>query len=216
MSSSSNVRRPWPPAGPATTGAHIVSVGYLALRACRKRAGCKPPARFEPWYRFFPWEDWRDERPAIIDADHPALTRWAAQRRRRAARALPRATRAAILRGRRRALGRGAGARPPRAPLRGRAWSRRHGATAALRHWRARRFRRSARPCDLITAAFSRPPSRGCARNSSTAPVVFELMPREFTLTELQHTVEAILAGTCTSKISAASWKPKPWSNRPG
>ena len=24
-------------------------------------------AGFEPWYRFFPWEDWRDGRPEILD-----------------------------------------------------------------------------------------------------------------------------------------------------
>ena len=46
-------------------------------------------------------------------------------------------------------------------------------------------------------------------------PVVFELLPPEFTLTELQRTVEAISGGICTNRISAVWWKPAPWSNRP-
>src|SRR6266446_10349362 len=37
-------------------------------------------ATFEPWYRFFPWEDWREARPGIIERDiFPELTRWAGQ-----------------------------------------------------------------------------------------------------------------------------------------
>ena len=35
-------------------------------------------ADFEPWYRFFPWEDWRDGRPAILDQTIvPLLEQWA-------------------------------------------------------------------------------------------------------------------------------------------
>ena len=56
-------------ARPGDIGPHMVSVGYLALtrvpenRAALRAAG----AGFEPWYRFFPWEDWRERRPAILD-----------------------------------------------------------------------------------------------------------------------------------------------------
>ena len=60
---------------------HVVSIGYLALThmpenlSALKAAG----AGFEPWYRFFPWEDWREGRPAIIDeAILPPLKEWAA------------------------------------------------------------------------------------------------------------------------------------------
>src|ERR1700741_4722266 len=54
--------------------AHMVSVGYLALtrrpdNATLRQAG----ADFEPWYRFFPWEDWRQQRPAILDTIMPLL-----------------------------------------------------------------------------------------------------------------------------------------------
>ena len=68
---------------PGDTGAHVVSIGYLALtRAADNAARCAPGATFEPWYRFFPWEDWREARPAIIERDIlPALTEWAEQTR---------------------------------------------------------------------------------------------------------------------------------------
>src|SRR6266849_8912758 len=51
------------------TGAHVVSIGYLALtRMPENLAALRATgAGFEPWYRFFPWEDWRDKRPEILD-----------------------------------------------------------------------------------------------------------------------------------------------------
>ena len=50
-------------AGPADE-AHMVSVGYLALTRMPETAAVlkKAGAGFEPWYRFFPWEDWREKR----------------------------------------------------------------------------------------------------------------------------------------------------------
>src|SRR5437879_3428431 len=48
------------------TGPHIVSVGYLALTRRGEEVSTLHAAGFEPWYRFFPWEDWRDGRPAIL------------------------------------------------------------------------------------------------------------------------------------------------------
>src|SRR3954453_24042435 len=50
---------------PDDRGPHIVSVGYLAVIRVTEREGVLHSARFEPWYRFFPWEDWREGRPAI-------------------------------------------------------------------------------------------------------------------------------------------------------
>ncbi len=48
---------------------HVVSVGYLALtRFGDAEAPTAPGAGFREWYRFFPWEDWRQGRPALIDA----------------------------------------------------------------------------------------------------------------------------------------------------
>lgn len=47
-------------------GARVVSVGYLALtRQARELKA--PDTRWSDWYRYFPWEDWRDAKPAIID-----------------------------------------------------------------------------------------------------------------------------------------------------
>ena len=64
------------------TGAHVASIGYLALTRAADNAAPAPGATFEPWYRFFPWEDWRESRPGIIERDIlPELTNWAAQSR---------------------------------------------------------------------------------------------------------------------------------------
>ena len=51
-------------AGPADV-AHTVSIGYLALTRMPESAAALKTggAGFEPWYRFFPWEDWRGSRP---------------------------------------------------------------------------------------------------------------------------------------------------------
>src|SRR6476646_10086723 len=63
-------------AGPADV-AHMVSVGYLALTRIPSLAALKASgAGFEPWYRFFPWEDWRRKRPAILDDIIPLLDQW--------------------------------------------------------------------------------------------------------------------------------------------
>lgn len=44
----------------------MVSVGYLALT--RQAQELKAPdTRWSDWYRYFPWEDWRDAKPSIID-----------------------------------------------------------------------------------------------------------------------------------------------------
>ena len=53
---------------------------YLALTRVTEGAVPAQGATFEPWYRFFPWEDWRQARPEIIARDIvPALSRWAGQ-----------------------------------------------------------------------------------------------------------------------------------------
>ena len=75
------------------TDVHVASIGYLALtRAIDTGAARAPGASFEPWYRFFPGEDWRQDPPEIIACDIlPELTRWAAQGEApETARALPR------------------------------------------------------------------------------------------------------------------------------
>lgn len=66
-------------ARPGDTGPHVVSIGYLALTRMPENAAAlrDAGAGFEPWYRFFPWEDWRGGRPAILDSTIlPLLQDW--------------------------------------------------------------------------------------------------------------------------------------------
>jgi hypothetical protein len=65
---------------PGDRGPHAVSVGYLALTRMPDSAPAlrSSGAGFKPWYRFFPWEDWRAGRPDILDRTIlPALDAWA-------------------------------------------------------------------------------------------------------------------------------------------
>ena len=54
-------------------GPRVVSVGYLALtRQCSEHPA--PDAQWRDWYRYFPWEDRRGQKPAVIaDVIAPAL-----------------------------------------------------------------------------------------------------------------------------------------------
>ncbi|HYC04203.1 MAG TPA: hypothetical protein VED40_12965 [Azospirillaceae bacterium] len=59
-------------------GPRVVSVGYLALTREAPLSGTGQ-AEWRDWYGYFPWEDWREGRPALINAViRPALERWAA------------------------------------------------------------------------------------------------------------------------------------------
>jgi hypothetical protein len=58
-------------------GARVISVGYLALAPAALETHA-PDTAWSNWTRFFPWEDWRAGRPAVIDAViAPALDAWA-------------------------------------------------------------------------------------------------------------------------------------------
>jgi hypothetical protein len=180
-------------ASESDTGPHVVSVGYLALTRASDASAIKVRARFEPWYKFFPWEDWRDGRPKILDAAIlPALNAWAKT-------AKP-----------------AAGAEfAPRERIRltfgtdGMTWdeervleryellysagliaeAKRDGREAALARGKTEPL---GEPMQfdhrrILATAISRLRAKLKYR-----PVVFELMPDDFTLTELQRTVEAI------------------------
>src|SRR5689334_2781558 len=176
------------------TGGHVASIGYLALTRATEGSQHAPGAHFEPWYRYFPWEDWRSERPAMIERDIlPELTRWAAKPADyEATRALARNDRVKLFFG-----------------CDGAQWdeervldryellyeaglveeARRDGRTAALA--------RKALPSLGVAMRFDhrRILATAIARLRAKLkyrPVVFELLPAEFTLTELQHTVEAV------------------------
>jgi hypothetical protein len=162
-------------------------VGISQNAAALRAAG----AGFEPWYRFFPWEDWRAGRPDILDTIVPLLEQWA-----KTAKDDP--------------------AHPP-----GRRERVRHSFGAGGSPWdeekvldryellyeaglveEARRDGRET-PARGKAAALGESMRFDHRRILATAiarlraklkyrPVVFELMRSEFTLTELQRTVEAI------------------------
>lgn len=180
---------------PGDTEVHVASIGYLALTRAADNNGARVAgASFEPWYRFFPWEDWREHPPEIIQRHIlPELTKWAAQGDApEAARALPRKDRVRLYFGtgsthwdEERVLDRyellyEAGLVEE---------ARRDGRPAALQ--------RSSLPPLGVSMRFDhrRILATAIARLRAKLkyrPVVFELLPGEFTLTELQRTVEAI------------------------
>ena len=177
------------------TGPHMISVGYLALTRMSGKAAAAlhaAGAGFEPWYRFFPWEDWRDKRPDILDAIVPPLEQWARAGRDDPARPL----------GRRERLRHcfGVGGSP---------WDEEKVLDRYELLYEAGLVEEARRDGREAIAARGKIPELGepmrfdHRRILATAiarlraklkyrPVVFELMRPEFTLTELQRTVEAI------------------------
>ena len=180
-------------AGPADV-AHMVSVGYLALtrRAQNASVLTRAGADFEAWYRFFPWEDWRQKRPAILDTIIPLLSDWKAPSHGELGRALGWRERLRLCFG-----------------VGGSPWdeekvldryemlyeaglvdeARRDGRAAALARERLPGLGEPMRfdHRRILATAIARLRAKLKYR-----PVVFELMPDVFTLTELQRTVEAI------------------------
>ncbi len=68
--------------------ARVISVGYLALAPDGGRDPGRPTPPGRPGRATFPWEDWREGRPELIDqAIAPALAQWAAQSEARRGRA---------------------------------------------------------------------------------------------------------------------------------
>lgn len=59
-------------------GPRVVSVAYLALvREAEAEAG--EGSRWMDIYQFFPWEDWRDNRPEVIDEIRDQVEKWEAE-----------------------------------------------------------------------------------------------------------------------------------------
>jgi len=64
---------------PDDSSPHVVSIGYLALTRPDPDNDIGP-ARWRSWYDFFPWEDWRNGKPALLsEVLEPKLLEWAAQ-----------------------------------------------------------------------------------------------------------------------------------------
>ncbi|MCB1519634.1 MAG: NAD regulator [Hyphomicrobiaceae bacterium] len=60
-------------------GPHVVSIGYLALTHIDD-GNDHHRGTWRSWYQYFPWEDWRRGRPAVLDDILlPRLSAWAAQ-----------------------------------------------------------------------------------------------------------------------------------------
>ena len=175
---------------------HMVSIGYLALTRSPENVTplAAAGASFEPWYRFFPWEDWREQRPKILDAALlPLLSEWAAREE------TPGPTRALGRRERLR-LCFGEGGAPwdeekilDRYELIYEAGlieeARRDGREAALARTKLPMLGEPMRLDHrrILATAIARLRAKLKYR-----PVVFELMAPAFTLTEIQRTVEAV------------------------
>jgi hypothetical protein len=174
---------------------HVVSVGYLALTDASQIDDAQRGS-WRSWYHFFPWEDWRKGRPQILDAEIlPRLREWAESPAHLTdpARPIARHDRVRMC-----------------FAVNGGAWdeekvldryellyeaglveeARRDGRDAANR-WAPFPRLGSMMRYDhrrILATAIGR--TRGKIKYR---PVIFELMPPEFTLFELQRTVEAIL-----------------------
>ena len=179
-------------------GPRVISVGYLALVREEQPSGAG--AAWRDVYRFFPWEDWRDGKPRVIDGRiAPLLEAWidgaagpAGRERRR--------ERAEIVFG-----------------LGGVAWDGErvldryellYEAGLVAEAWRDREMRGNGEPPSPVEAPdelprLGRPMALDHRRILATAlgrlrgkiryrPVVFELLAPTFTLLQLQRTVEAL------------------------
>ncbi len=167
----------------------VISVAYLAL-AREQRPSGSYRARWRDWYTFFPWEDWRGGQPSVIpDVVEPALATWIDGVRDRARE--ERLERAGIAFG-----------------LRGSTWD----PDRVLERYEllyelglvVESLRDRDRPETTVDSpGLGRPMDMDHRRILATGlgrmrgklryrPVVFELVPRTFTLTRLQRVVEAL------------------------
>jgi hypothetical protein len=179
-------------------GQHTLSVGYLALtRGAEELMG----SHWSPWYAYFPWEDWRKGKPGILTDDiEPRLKAWAERS------PLPDEPVRPLRRAERLRIGFGVGGEWDEEKVLERyellyeaglvAEARLDGRPAASQ-WSELPELGRAMAFDhrrILASAMGR--LRGKLKYR---PVVFELLPPEFTLYDLQKTVEAI-SGTLLHK----------------
>jgi hypothetical protein len=183
---------------PMASGPHAISVGYLALtRVSQQASSGSITSAFQPWYRFFPWEDWRKGRPAIIEATIlPALRQWSADR---AGQNLD-TERRLMPRQQRLTLCFGEGVTPWDEERALERYELLYDAGLIAEAWRDRGETPSSTAMPVLVGEAMRDDHR---RILATAigrlraklkyrPVIFELMADSFTLTALQTTAEAI------------------------
>jgi hypothetical protein len=174
-------------------------VAYLALVREARPAG-SADAEWRNWYRYFPWEDWREGRPALLDPIAAALALWARQAGGEAERRL-RQERVGL------AFGRGFGSSPDAA------WNEELVLERYELLYEAGLVSEAVRDPGRPPVSFDNLAIGGLATGDEMAvdhrrilataigrlrgkikyrPVVFELMPPAFTLLQLQRTVEAL------------------------
>jgi hypothetical protein len=179
-------------AGKKQNDLRVVSIGYLALTHQEKTVSSEK-VFWGDWYRYFPWEDWRQGLPEMIaDVIEPGLRRWVNAAETPEAK-LQRRARVNLCFG-----------------LEGIAWDEEKVLERYELLYEARLVFEAIRDRG-IKAGYALVPGRSMLydhrRILATAmgrlrgklkyrPVVFELMPAEFTLLHLQKTVEAIMGHT--------------------
>jgi hypothetical protein len=182
-------------AQPGDTSPHIVSIGYLALTGPTDTSDVQR-GTWRSWYDYFPWEDWRRGKPAILtEVIEPKLTAWAERPvlQTSPSRPLQRAERLRVC------FGLGGGAWDEEKVLERYELlyeaglleeARRDGREAAMSWGGMPRLGAPMRfdHRRILATAIGRIRAKIKYR-----PVIFELMSDEFTLFELQRTVEAIL-----------------------
>ncbi len=174
-------------------GPHIVSIGYLALTQATPSLDMQHGA-WRSWYHYFPWEDWRRGRPEILESlIEPRLREWVASQRGATTQPISRQERVRIC-----------------FAFDGAAWDEEKVleryellyeaglVEEALRDGRDAARQWSERPRLGVAMRFDHRRILATAIGRVRAkikyrPVIFELMPDDFTLFELQRTVEAIL-----------------------
>ncbi|MCB1528414.1 MAG: NAD regulator [Hyphomicrobiaceae bacterium] len=174
---------------------HVVSIGYLALTHTDS-ADDLQRGSWHSWYEYFPWEDWRRGRPSILETTVlPRLKAWAQmpQMHEAPSRPIDRSERVRMCFG-----------------AEGGAWDEEKVLDRYELLYEAGLVDEAQRDRPEFAVANSGGPQFGTPmifdhrRILATAisrvrakikyrPVIFELMPQEFTLYELQKTVEAIL-----------------------
>jgi hypothetical protein len=167
-----------------------LSIGYLALISAP--SAFEPlPAPWRSWYRYFPWEDWRNGEPAVLASLRRACKQWIAAAPRRAER-VAREERVGVAFGpsgdswnEERVLERyellyEIGLVPEAHRARGRSRALSDAAPDGGQPMLADHRR-------ILATAIAR--LRGKIKYR---PVVFELVPRTFTLSQLQRSVEAL------------------------
>jgi hypothetical protein len=176
--------------GEKAGGPRVVSVAYLALVQEARLSGTGD-AVWSDWYRYLPWEDWRQGHPEVIDGIiAPALARWARK-----------AVSIAERRIRRERIDIHFG-------LHGSAWAPERVIDRYELLYEAGLAAEAARDAgaaepDVVLESLGRPMAYDHRRLLASAlgrlrgkikyrPVVFELLPREFTLLQLQRVTEAI------------------------